>query len=53
MEQCKLFREWQAQSHFDFGFVLMSHFILPKDVNFVAKEVDCVFEMYKQVSKSG
>ena len=45
-KQCRLFKEWQAKSHFDFGFIPLSHFVLPNNPNWVANGVECPIELY-------
>ena len=50
---CKLFNEWRGQSNFDFGFIPLSHFIMPKNMDYVAPTVSCPFELYDKVKSSG
>ena len=50
---CKVFQEWRNQSNFDFGFIPLSHFIMPKNCEYVAPAVTCPFELYHKVKSSG
>ena len=50
---CKLFQEWKDQSNFDFGFIPLFHFIMPKNSDYVAPAVTCPFELYHRVKSSG
>ena len=50
---CKLFNEWRDQSNFDFGFIPLSHFIMPENVDYVAPTVRCPFKLYEMVKDSG
>ena len=49
---CNIFRQWQAQSEFDFGFIPLSEFILPSDES-VIEYVSCPIECHRKVKASG
>ena len=49
---CNIFRQWRAQSEFDFGFIPLSDFILPSDES-VSEYVSCPIECHRKVKASG
>ena len=49
----KLFYEWRQQSVFDFGFVPLSDFTLPNNIEFNVGGLQCPFQMHEKIKASG
>ena len=49
---CSVFKNWEKQSQFNFGFIPLSNFVAPL-TNFINKDDFTPFEAHKEIRKSG